>query len=90
MGSSKYLGPGLITRVLKDEKITIFPSYYLYPIEWHGINIHKINYNKYHGSFMFQFGNETNKLKPLTKHTFYWINLDRNLIRRNHMYQIEK
>jgi GR25 family glycosyltransferase involved in LPS biosynthesis len=88
LGTSKWLGPGLITRELKDEKITIFPPEYFYPITWHGVNVYKINYNKYPNSYMFQFGFTTNKIKPLTKHTFYWINLDRNLTRRNHMYQM--
>lgn len=85
---SSIVGPGLLTKEFKNQKVTIFESEYFYPCLWHNININEIDYKKHFNSYMFQFGFSTNKLSPNSKYTFYWINLDRNLERRTHMYEL--
>lgn len=86
--SSRHIGPGLITRQLRDKPITILPSEYFYPVLWHGIDIQEIDYTKYAHSYMFQFGGTTNRLMASSKIRFYWINLDRSHSRRKHMYEL--
>ena len=85
---SLVCGPGLFTRELKNKNVTIFPSHYFYPIWWHNLNINNIDYDKYKESHMFQYGETTNNLEPLTDINIYWINMDRNLERRKHMYYL--
>ena len=64
-GASKLLGPHMFNHFAKNEKITIFPSHYFYPISWHGIKD-----TDYHlknempiDSFLFQYGYSTNGLE---------------------------
>jgi mannosyltransferase OCH1-like enzyme len=57
-------GPQLINEIRKIHTITVFPSYYFYPIEWFKLTdkkyhiTHKINKE----SYMFHYGISTNKL----------------------------
>ena len=88
MERSTICGPGLFTRTLKDKDVTIFPSHYFYPICWHGIDIHNIDYNNYKKSYMFQYGGTTNNLKSCTNINFYWINMECSVERRSHMYYL--
>ena len=86
--SSKICGPGLFTRELKNKDVTIFPSNYFYPISWFNLNIDNIDYNSHENSYMFQYGGTTNNLQSLTDINFYWINMDRSIERRKHMYYL--
>tara|TARA_B100000073_G_C23688441_1_gene555440 strand:+ start:162 stop:935 length:774 start_codon:yes stop_codon:yes gene_type:complete len=45
-------------------------------------------YNAHENSDMFQYGGTTNNLQPLTDINFYWINMDRSIERRKHMYNL--
>lgn len=62
-GVSKVTGP-LFFRCIQD-KITVFPSVYFYPISWHkvtNLNAHKeIKISE--ESYMFQYGYTTNNLE---------------------------
>lgn len=68
-GAYKQIGPGLITRLYKNNKeITKFPPHYFYPNDWNSkknsTNDHlKLNLSK--ESYMFQYGYTTNKLDKL-------------------------
>ena len=85
---STICGPGLFTKELKNKNVTIFPSHYFYPISWHNLNINNIDYGKYKESYMFQYGGTTNNLDSLTHINFYWINMERSIERRKHMYYL--
>lgn len=63
-GVCKTIGPIIFNHFAKNEKITVFPTHYFYPISWHGITD-----TDYHlknelpkDSFLFQYGYSTNNL----------------------------
>jgi inositol phosphorylceramide mannosyltransferase catalytic subunit len=64
IGVCKTIGPIIFDHFAKNEKITVFPTHYFYPISWHGITD-----TDYHlknelpkDSFLFQYGYSTNHL----------------------------
>lgn len=61
-GVSTVSGPVFFNKINR-ESITIFPSYYFYPITWHGIQ-NMDAHEKYidTDSYMFQYGYTTNNL----------------------------
>lgn len=75
ISSSKKIGPGLVTKILKNKSandITILPSYYFYPIIWHNIRVNTLCFKDYKNSFMFQYGLTTNNLIPKNDLIIYW------------------
>jgi inositol phosphorylceramide mannosyltransferase catalytic subunit len=63
-GVCKVIGPIIFNHFAKDEPITLFPTHYFYPLDWHGItdDQYHLNNNLPKDSFTFQFGYSTNKL----------------------------
>lgn len=93
--TSTIVGPGLVTRILKNKSINILPTHYFNPISWHKIDMSNIRLNMYNNSIMIHCGLTTNNLNnnENTNNVFncgdvcvYWINLNRSIERRNHMY----
>lgn len=93
IASSKIVGPGLVTRLLKNKNINILPSYIFNPLSWHDIDMSNIKMDTYKKSIMIHGGLTTNDFSDKSKNIFcncnikiYWINLDRCINRQNHMY----
>ena len=62
----KSIGPYFVDQALKEFNITVFPSYYFYPIYWHdnksfNMSIEKQK-KKYPNSYMTQYGLTTNQI----------------------------
>jgi hypothetical protein len=66
-GVCKIIGPIYMHNYLIDKNVTIFPSVYFYPMNWHGVSSidehKKINLPK--ESYSFQYGYTTNDLKKI-------------------------
>jgi mannosyltransferase OCH1-like enzyme len=61
-------GPLLITEVLSDKNITLYPSYYFYPLQWdrNYMGMSKQNIElMFPDSYMFQYGYTTNNLQGM-------------------------
>lgn len=64
IGVCELIGPLYLNRILSNENITIFPSIYFYPINWHNINDCELHtkMDLPIESYTFQYGYSTNNL----------------------------
>ena len=64
IGVCELIGPLYLNRTLSTHNITIFPSIYFYPINWHNINDYELHtkMDLPKESYTFQYGYSTNNL----------------------------